>query len=37
MALPQRGAAGGHRVLDAGLREPDDVGVSLDDERLAAA
>ena len=34
--LPQRGAACRDRVLDAGLREPDHVGVSLDDERLAA-
>ena len=35
--LPQRRAACGHRVLDAGLHQPDHVGVALDHEDLAAA
>ena len=34
--LPQRRAARGDRVLDAGLHQPDHVGVALDHEHLAA-
>ena len=33
--LPQRRAAGGDRVLDPGLHQPDHVGVALDHEDLA--